>query len=90
MTKGGAHVRTSHGTSGPFAVATQGIYFFRKTDKKEHDLCFLTAATGKIRKIRTFEHTWLGYLAVSPDGRTVLYTQADQKGTALMLVENFR
>jgi len=29
-------------------------------------------------------------MAVSPDGRTILYSQVDDPGLDLMLVENFR
>jgi hypothetical protein len=29
-------------------------------------------------------------IAVSPDGRTILYTQLDEAGSDLMRVENFR
>ena len=32
---------------------------------------------------------WLG-LAVSPDGRWILYTQEDHRSSDIMLVENFR
>ena len=75
----------------PYAVAKQGIYFFRKGDKKDQvDLCFLPLPTGKTRKILTIERPYVGYVTVSPDGRTILYTQADQTGSDLMLVENFR
>ncbi len=92
-TEGGTETRVLDSTicDGPFALAEPGIYFLAKTVKKDQiDLCFLLFATGKTRKIRTFEHTWLGVIAASPDGRTVLYTQADQEGSDLMLVENFR
>ena len=29
-------------------------------------------------------------MTVSPDGRTILYTQLDEEASDLMLVENFR
>ncbi len=75
----------------PYAVAKQGIYFFRKGDKKDQvDLCFLPLPTGKTRTILTIERAYVGYMTVSPDGRTIRYTQTDQTGSDLMLVENFR
>ena len=44
---------------------------------------------GKTRKIRTMGRH-VGVLTVSPDGRTILYTQLDETGSDLMLVDNFR
>jgi hypothetical protein len=32
----------------------------------------------------------LGFLALSPDGRTILYTEEITRSSDLMLVENFR
>ena len=33
---------------------------------------------------------WFSNLAISPDGRWILYTQLDQDGNDIMLVENFQ
>ena len=41
-------------------------------------------------KILRIERRLFGKLAVSPDGRTILYSQWDEVGSDLMLVENFR
>jgi eukaryotic-like serine/threonine-protein kinase len=57
-------------------------------------LQFLNFATNKIRPVANSEKPLyrggLGGLLVSPDGRWILYTQFDQAGSELMLVENFR
>jgi len=74
-----------------FTVWQQGIYFFRRSDTKGHsDLCLYEFATGKTSKLLTIEKPIYQFIDSSPDGRTVLYTQTDQGGTDLMLVENFR
>jgi hypothetical protein len=47
-------------------------------------------STGNTTTILTLQkETALG-MSVSPDGRFLLYSQIDQGGSDLMLVENFR
>ena len=72
------------------AQTEDGIYFFAKADAKGHsDLSIYEFATGKIRKILTVERPVTWNVDVS-SGRTILYTQVDEAGSDLMLVENFR
>jgi Tol biopolymer transport system component len=74
-----------------WTVRKEGIYFIAWADKQGHrSICLHEFATGKVRKIGTIERSTMEGLAVSPDGRTLLYTQVDDIGTDLMLVENFR
>jgi Tol biopolymer transport system component len=74
-----------------WAILEQGIYFFTNPDEKGRtEIRFYEFATGKTRKIQTIERDVTVLLAVSPDGRTILYPQSDQSGSDLMLVENFR
>jgi Tol biopolymer transport system component len=73
-----------------WTVEGDGIYFFAKPDEKGHsDLSIYEFATGKTREILTIERP-VGSFDVSHDGRTILYTQVDEAGSDLMLVENFR
>ena len=73
------------------AVVHDGIYFIPKpTAATGFYLQFFSIATGKIKTIAALEKTVGCGLAVSPDGRWILYTQEDQIGSDLMLVENFR
>jgi len=76
---------------GEWTVGKEGMYFFRTPDKMGYrDLCFYEFATGQIRKITTTQRPMESHIAVSPDGRTILYPQFDESGSVLMLVENFR
>ncbi len=89
---GGESTRVFDGVhpGGLWTVGKEGIYFFTVADEKGHtDLNLYEFATGKTRTIRTIERP-VSFFAVSPDGRTILYTQLDQEGSDLMLVENFR
>ena len=74
----------------PFAVWKQGIYFFTKPDSQGRQaLTLYDFLTGSRRKILTIEEPG-SYIAVSPDGRAILYTRSVHPGSDLMLVENFR
>ena len=74
-----------------WTVGSKGIYFFRAADDKgRSDLSLYEFATAKTRKLLTVERSVFYGLTVSPDGRTILYTQVDEAGSNLMLVENFR
>jgi serine/threonine protein kinase len=74
-----------------WTVGPKGIYFFKAADEKgRSDLCLYEFATAKTSKLLTVERTVLYGLTVSPDGGTILYTQLDEAGSDLMLVENFR
>ena len=78
-------------SEGHWAVLTEGIYFFRAPDPMGHsDLCFYEFATGQTKKIMTIQRPVDNHIAVSPDGRTIVYPQLDESGSDLMLVENFR
>jgi len=74
---------------GPYAVCEQGICYF--TDKQQRrDINLYEFRTGKARKVLSIEPPWTFNIAVSPNGRTLLYTQPDQLGSDLILVGNLR
>ncbi len=75
-----------------YAVWEQGIYFFTPRDEQgRQDLALFDFHTGRTRKVLTIEQPGAIYAAVSPDGRTILYSANDQRiNRDLMLVENFR
>jgi Tol biopolymer transport system component/predicted Ser/Thr protein kinase len=86
-----AKVLDSVHAGGQWTLGKDGIYFFRTPDKLGHsDICFYEFATGQTRKILTIQRPVGPHIAVSPDGRTILYLQLDEIGSDLMLVENFR
>ena len=54
----------------------------------------LDPRTGKDREVARLDQYHLGLLtagfAVSPDGKTILYTRTVNSGADLMMIENFR
>jgi Tol biopolymer transport system component len=73
-----------------YAVGERGIFFFTPLDGQgRSDISVYDLPTGKTRKLLTIE-SMPSNITVSPDGRTILYTQFDRGSSDLMLVENFR
>jgi hypothetical protein len=73
-----------------FAVVPQGIFFIPSDSTGGRSVQFLSFATGNVVRVATIQKPVYVGLAVSPDGRSILYSQIDQAGSDLMLVENFR
>jgi dipeptidyl aminopeptidase/acylaminoacyl peptidase len=74
-----------------FTVVTQGIYFIPKPPPGDNaSVKFLRFATGKVTTIAKLSGLAAYGSSVSPDGRWLLYSQYEQKGADLMLVENFQ
>jgi Tol biopolymer transport system component len=72
-----------------FAVRADGIYCLRIVNGAQR-LQFFDFATKATKDVATLPSAGGLALAVSPDGRYVLYSQQDEVGSDLMLVENFR
>ncbi len=71
-----------------FAVSNAGVYWLGKDSKTVR---FLELATGRTRVVATLDKDKeAGELAVSADGRYLLWVQFDKLFVDLMLVENFR
>ena len=77
---------------GAWAVADEGIYFIDPEERPRAALEFFSFATRRVTRIALLEKEPAKFtpnLALSPDGRSILYTQLDQSGNDIMLVENF-
>jgi eukaryotic-like serine/threonine-protein kinase len=74
-----------------FTLTNDGIYFVPEQGTFENSsIQFLSFATNKVNTVIPMSGRFAEGLSVSPDGRFLLFSQFDQRGTDLMLVENFR
>jgi Tol biopolymer transport system component len=72
-------------------IVSKGIYFVpQQSTALGSSIEFLDFATNHAKRVASFGKFLSSGLALSPDGRWILYTQADQEGAELRLVENFR
>jgi hypothetical protein len=74
-----------------FSVVNDGIYFIPGpgADGKS-SIQFLSFATGKVKTVSPVPGSPSEGLSVSPDGRSLLFSQSDESDSDLMLVENFQ
>ena len=89
--EGGEPVQVLHYLSADYdwAVNNKGIYFIADEDSAlSVSLRFLNFGSEKITRIIPITKRHYPGLALSPDGRSVLWAQYDQTNSDLMLVEN--
>ena len=79
----------SHYDSLDLAIVDKGIYFTPNGHASSFSIEFLDLQTNQIRRIAGFDRPLGGGLDISPDSQWILYTQVDQLGGELRLVENF-
>ena len=74
-----------------FSLVNDGIYFIPApgADGKS-SIQFMSFVTGKVKTVAPISRPPAEGLTVSPDGRSLLFSQIDEAGSDLMLVENFR
>ncbi len=73
-----------------FAVVKNGVYYAKPSQNGPATIEYLDFSTGKVGKLYTLTKPVDLGLAVSPDGRYLLFAQQDFSGSDLMLVEGFR
>ena len=78
---------------GYWALVNDGIYFVEARASPLPALRFLSFGTGRVSHVvdlvgKPIAH-WPG-MAISPDGKWLLYTQVDHRSVDIMLVDNFR
>jgi Tol biopolymer transport system component len=73
-------------------VIASGIYFLDGDPPRPgiHFLDFATGQTKRVADITGRPETWGGGLALSPDGRSLLFSQIDEIASDIMLIEGFR
>jgi dipeptidyl aminopeptidase/acylaminoacyl peptidase len=74
-----------------FAVTETGVYLIPQSDSDTTaTIQFLGFSASGATPVFVVNHPVTTGLAVSPDRKFLLYSQIDQRGSDLMLVENFR
>ena len=72
-----------------YTVTPAGVYFVSQSVQDRFSLQIFRFATGKATELAKLDDVPGVGLSVSPDERHVLLTKLDQRGTDLILVENF-
>lgn len=73
-----------------FAPGRDGVYYIQKSGSQTAAIRFLNEETGAVRQVQALTKPLWSFLSISPDEQFVLWTQADQYGSDLMMIENFR
>jgi len=73
-----------------FAVTPGGIYFIPSADDRHYSIHFFSFSTGRQSPVLPLIGDLGHGMAVSPDGKTLLFTQIERRGSDLMLFSEFR
>ena len=74
-----------------FSLVNEGIYFIPEAGADgKYSIHLLSFGTGKAKTVAPIARPPFAGFSVSPDRRYLLYTQEDEAGSDLMLVEKFR
>ena len=73
-------------------LTEKGIYFIKPDSSQKGHIYFYNLSNGQTNQIATSEKTIYPYsgIDVSPDGRSLLYTQVDRIESDIMLIQNFQ
>jgi hypothetical protein len=77
---------------GYWALASTGIYFVNTDVSPQPALQFFSFGARRVSQVVALDKTPVPHeagIAISPDGRWLLYTQMDYRSSDLILVENF-
>jgi WD40 repeat protein len=73
-----------------WALTPSGIYFLDSSSGTHGGVKFFDFASGKTISISNLDRPSSLGLAVSPDGKSILYALAEPEESNIMLVKNFR
>ena len=77
-----------------FALTAKGVFYIAGSPdfaaQEERQLCFYSWHQQEVSTIAPITKDPRADLSVSPDGQTILFSQADREGGDIVLVENFR
>lgn len=73
-----------------YTLTATSILYVRNADGGTQELTRFDLATGKRTRLARFDKELKLGLTLSPDGQTLLYSQADRNGSDLALIENFQ
>lgn len=73
-----------------FAVAKSGIYFEHAESQGRSSLRYFSFADRTQTVLKMLDKPLHNGIAISPDERSLLYSQVDDRGSDLILVENFK
>lgn len=73
-----------------FAPAAHGVYYIQHDGLRAAAIRYLNEETGAVRQVQPLTKPLWSTLNISPDEQFILWTQADQFGSDLMMIQNFR